>query len=304
MERFDLTSPGFKGNLIAKFAGSRFGICGVVPAIRLGEAIRLMATHARPEARFLLLVITVNDLLADPSDRGVHEVVDQVWELIAADNWLGTEVHFDLEGAICGFSQAEVEAGDWDDEAFAAVMVPDVAGRADAIEALLNDVLETYVAFSAGGATSANNRETFAAVRSNVRLAQVISTAVSSKNPCCSYLVITSLLTDVAHQCDADGIDLAVQCAMKIYAQPAWPQAQVVRDERSWITGFTDSVYDGQGLAKAAAQAVLQQEVADRERAVWGLIYFAVEDPLHDWGHEIASFLEKQRFQVGGRSCA
>ena len=159
--------------------------------------------------------------------------------------------------------------------------------------------METYVAHELGAGSLETEPDPFGTVRLNARLAQVIANAVSAKNPCCSYLVISSLVTDIPHQCDADGVALAVQQGMKIYAQPSWPQARLIRDERGVITGFDDDVYDGQGLAKAVAQAVLQQNVSDRERAVWGLIYFAVEDPPHDWGHEVASFLEKLRLHAG-----
>lgn len=299
MERFDLSNPGRKSSLMAKFAGSRFGVCGVVPAIRLGEAIRLIATHARPEARFLLLEVTINAVLAEPSDRGVHEAVDLVWDLVAVDDWTGVRAHYDLSGTIVGFSQEEVESSEWEDEAFSAVMVADVAARAHAIEAVLNNVLETYVAIQRGAGRLGIDPDTFATVRSNAGLAQVIANAVFSRNRCCSYLVIASLVTDIAHQCDPDGVALAVQHGMEIYAQPSWPQARLIRDERGVITGFDDDVYNGQGLAKAVGQAVLQYDVSDRERAVWGLIYFAVEDPPHDWGHEVASFLEKQRLYGG-----
>lgn len=299
MERFDLSNPGRKSSLMAKFAGSRFGVCGVVPAIRLGDATRLIATHERPEARFLLLEVTINAVLAEPSDRGVHEAVDLVWDLVAADDWTGVRTHFDLNGVIVGFSQAVVGPSEWEDETFTAAMVADVAERANAIEAVLNDVVETYVAHELGAGSLEIEPDPFGTVRLNAPLAQVIANAVSAKNPCCSYLGISSLVTDIAHQCDADGVAMAVDHGMAICAQPSWPQARLIRDERGVITGFDDDVYDGQGLAKAVAQAVLQQDVSDRERAVWGLIYFAVEDPPHDWGHEVASFLEKQRLHAG-----
>jgi len=299
MERFDFFSPGPSASLIGQFAGSRFGICGLVPAIRLGEAIRLIAVHPHPEARFLLLEVMISAVIAKPSDRGVHEAVELIWDLIAVNDWSGVRAHVDLEGVIVGFSQEEVEPSDWEDEAFSAVMVADVAVRAQAIEAVLNNVLETYVTIERGIATTGTGADNFAIVRSNPHLAQLIANAAATKNPCCSYLVISSLVTDIAHQYDADGVALAVQYGTEIYAQSSWPQARLIRNERGVITGFDDDVYAGQGLAKAVGQAVLQQDVSDRERAAWGLIYFAVEDPPHDWGHEVASFLEKQRLHAG-----
>lgn len=154
MERFDRFSPGPGATPIGKFAGSRFGICGFVPAIRLGEAIRLIAVHPHPEARFLLLEVTIDAVLAEPSDRGVHEAVDLVWDLIAVNDWTGVRAHFDLSGGIVGFSQGEIEPTEWEEEAFSSVMVPDLAMRAHAIEAVLNSVLETCVA--AEGATGAS----------------------------------------------------------------------------------------------------------------------------------------------------
>lgn len=291
-----------QAELLSKFAGNRFGVCGVVPAIRLGDALRLIATHAQPQARFLLSLVLISSLREDASDRAVHEAVDLVWDLTAPDDWADVRAHHDLAGEIVGFSQGIVETEDWADEIFAAVMIDDVSTRAEAIETVLDDVLQVNVGIERGA--RACDHSGFDAVRSYAPLTALVSAAANDCDPLRSYLVIASLVTNISQQCDEDGVALAVEYALDVFGQVAWTQARLVRDEHGAVCGFEDDVYDGMGLARAVGQAVLQAEVADRTRAVWGLIYLAVEDPPHDWGHEVASFLQKQRLHGEGGSYA
>ena len=136
---------GVQSSLMSKFAGSRFGVFGVVPAIRLGDAIRLIAPHPLPQARFLLLLVLISALQGDASDPAVHETVDLVWDLIAADDWADVRAHYDLDGGIVGFSQGVVESESLADEIYAAVMIDDVSTRAEVIESVLDDVLQACV---------------------------------------------------------------------------------------------------------------------------------------------------------------
>lgn len=145
MDGSSRADEGVQPSLMSKFAGSRFGVCGVVPAIRLGDAIRLIATHPLPQARFLLLLVLISFLRDDASDPAVHDAVDLIWDLIAADDWADVRAHHDLAGGIVGFSQGVVESESWADEICAAVMVDNVSARAELIEHVLDDVLEACV---------------------------------------------------------------------------------------------------------------------------------------------------------------
>src|SRR5690606_1966556 len=111
----------------------------------------LISSHAQPQARFLLLLVLVSSLQGDPSDRTVHEAVDLVWDWTAEDDWAGVRAHHDLDGEVVGFSQGIVETEDWADEILAAVMIDNVSARAQAIETLLDDILQTCAGIETGG---------------------------------------------------------------------------------------------------------------------------------------------------------
>lgn len=130
MSGFSRSDGQAPNQLLARFAGTRFGVCGIVPAIRLGDALRLIASHAQPQARFLLLLVLVSSLQDDPSDRAVHGVIDLVWGMTAEDDWADVRPHHDLDGEVIGFSQGIVETEDWDGEILAAVMIANVSARA------------------------------------------------------------------------------------------------------------------------------------------------------------------------------
>lgn len=150
MSGFSRADGQAQNELLARFAGTRFGVCGIVPAIRLGDALRLIASHAQPQARFLLLLVLVSSLQRDPSDRAVHGAIDLVWDLTGEDDWADVRPHHDLDGEVIGFSQGMVEAEDWDDEILAAVMIDNVSARAQAIETLLDVVLQTCAGIETG----------------------------------------------------------------------------------------------------------------------------------------------------------
>lgn len=107
----------------------------------------------------------------------MHEAVDLVWDLTAADDWADVRAHHDLAGEIVGFSQGIVETEDWADEIFAAVMIDDVSTRAEAIETVLDDVLQVNVGIERRA--RACDHAGFDAVRSYVPLTALVSAAAN-----------------------------------------------------------------------------------------------------------------------------
>jgi hypothetical protein len=77
------------------------------------------------------------------------------------------------------------------------------------------------------------------------RLAAMKWRIARHQNPVARYLTRASLITDLGHQSDEDGMHYAVDCAFEIRSQTAWPQAQLVVDEHGRVVGFEDDVYDG-----------------------------------------------------------
>lgn len=115
------------------------------------------------------------------------------------------------------------------------------------------------------------------------------------QNPVARYLTLASLITDLGHQSDEDGIHYAVDCALDILSQAAWPQAQLILDEHGRVVGFEDDVYDGWGLAVAVGEVVLVRGFAERLRAIQALVECGIDDLAYEWGLEVAWFLKKQR---------
>ena len=133
MNRFDASCSARASHLLSKFAGSRYGVCGVIGAMRLGDVSRLIASHGSDVARFQLLIVLIAELFSNPSDAGFQDAVDQVWNWIARDDWSSARSHLDVNGAVIGFTQAAVRSTDWDDDAAIAVLASDVAAREVAV---------------------------------------------------------------------------------------------------------------------------------------------------------------------------
>lgn len=127
------------------------------------------------------------------------------------------------------------------------------------------------------------------------RLAAIEAQIAHHHDAVCRYLTLASLVTDLGHQSDVDGMHYAVDCAQDILSQPDWPQARLLFDAGGDALEFEDDIYGAWGMAAAVGEAVLIPDMAERLRAIRALVECGIDDLAYEWGLEVAWFLRNQR---------